>query len=146
MRLQDAEYIGKGEVCVLETNFGDKNNSRLEKKLETFDPTACLTNTTPRRDTLLRCVRASYWRRTPVAFTVLRGTTEMECRWRTGVVQLCRKVCELMPPYSDRECTAMCLPQKPEWPPYHRVAMSLGGANLIESWHCLRCLILGKTA
>lgn len=59
---------------------GSQEEITLNKKerLDNLVPTTCFTNAALWARTVLGRVRASYWRRTPVALTALQGTTEME--------------------------------------------------------------------
>lgn len=61
-----ADHGLKGDTCFLKVKFLGKNNLECKRVLENFGLTAYFTNKQSQRGTLLKCVRASYWWRTPV--------------------------------------------------------------------------------
>lgn len=80
VRLTHAEDDETGDMCALKTEFRGGYNSERERKRTNFAPTACFTNSAPRTNTFLERVRGSYGQRTPVALTVLHGTTKVKCK------------------------------------------------------------------
>lgn len=72
------ENVETGNMFALETKLRGGNNAKQKTKLGNLAPTDYLTNTASRTVTPLERVRASHWRRKPVALTAPRGTAEME--------------------------------------------------------------------
>lgn len=76
MRLLDPLNVEGDDRFPLKTGVRGVSSSQLERKLYFRPRSNCFTRTVSLPYTLVELIRASYWRRTLAALTMLRGNTE----------------------------------------------------------------------